>query len=199
MSTLIPLINHIIRQNRETQTALAGFFGKTVLLALPGIHVTGTFDRQGFLACTGRAPDAEIRFQQRAVQKVLQGQTPGAGDVQINGDAGLAAALLPLFGSLRYDAGDDLSRLFGDAAAGSIALRAEKANRAFKNIGLSILEQLGDFAREPEAPVVGKAALAEWFGAVDTLRDDAARLEARLEKLERRQSAANADAGGKSS
>lgn len=184
MSALLPVINHLIRQNRETQAALAEFAGKTLALHAAGLEIAGTFNTQGFLERARNAADTEIRFHSGAVQKVLQGQTPGTGDVAVGGDTALGMALLPLIGGLRYHANDDLSRLFGDAAAGSISVRAEKAGHTAKQIGLSILEQLGDFAKEPEAPVVDKHTLSAWSREIDTLRDDTARLEARLAKLE---------------
>lgn len=186
MSALLPVINHLIRQNRETQAALSAFAGKTFALHAAGVQIAGTFNEQGFLECARNAADTEIRFNTGAVQKVLQGQTPGVGDVSVSGDTGLGMALLPLIGSLRYHANDDLSRLFGDAAAGGISMRAEKAGHTAKQIGLSILEQLGDFAKEPEAPVVNKHTLSAWSRGVDTLRDDTERFEARLAKLEGR-------------
>ncbi len=186
MSALLPVINHLIQQNRETQAALSAFAGKTLALHAAGVQITGTFNAQGFLECARNTADTEIRFNAGAAQKVLQGQTPGVGDVSISGDTGLGMALLPLIGGLRYHANDDLSRLFGDAAAGGISMRAEKAGHTAKQIGLSILEQLGDFAKEPEAPVVDKHTLSAWSREVDTLRDDTARFEARLAKLEER-------------
>ncbi|MFC3874340.1 ubiquinone biosynthesis accessory factor UbiJ [Neisseria musculi] len=184
MSALLPVINHLIRQNRETQALLGGFAGQTLSLHAAGMQIRGTFNAEGFLEYTPDAADTEIRFLPGAVEKVLQGQTPGVGDVSISGDTGLGTALLPLIGGLRYHANDDLSRLLGDAAAGSIAVRTEKAARTVKQIGLSILEQLSDFAKEPEAPVADRHALSAWAREIDALRDDTARFEARLAKLE---------------
>lgn len=147
----------------------------------------GTFDEQGFLKHSNAEAATEISFRQTAIQKVLQGQTPGVGDVEISGDTDLGMALLPLIGSLRYYVHDDLSRLFGDALAGSISTRTEQAGNLLKKMGLSVLEQLGEFAREPESPVADRETLAAWSREVDALRDDAERLAARLERLENRQ------------
>lgn len=186
MTALLPIINHLIQQNRETQAELAAFAGNTLSLRVAGLHIQGTFDGQGFLKPAAAEADTEINFRPSAVQKVLQAQTPGVGDVEIGGDTGLGMALLPLIGSLRYHAHDDLSRMFGDALAGSINTRAEKTGNLFKKMGLSVLEQLGEFAREPESPVADRETLAVWSREVDTLRDDVERLAVRLEKLESR-------------
>lgn len=190
MTAFLPVINHLIQQNRETQAALAAFAGSTLSLRMAGLHMQGTFDERGFLQHGNAEADTEISFRQTAVQKVLQGLTPGVGDVEIGGDTGLGTALLPLIGSLRYHAHDDLSRLFGDALAGSISTRTAQAGNLLKKMGLSVLEQLGEFAREPESPVPDRETLAAWSREVDALRDDTERLAARLERLENRQKSA---------
>ncbi|WP_107879067.1 ubiquinone biosynthesis accessory factor UbiJ [Neisseria animaloris] len=188
MTALIPVINHLIRQNRETQAALAGFAGTTVCLNAAGLRIHGTLNAEGFLEHSEAEAVTEITFQNSALQKVLQGQTPGVGDVAIDGDTDTGMALLPLFGGLRYYANDDLSRLFGDAVAGSIGTRAAQMGQTLKAFGQSMLEQFGDYAREPESPVINRETFETWSQQVDTLRDDFARLNARLEKLERQKS-----------
>ncbi|QEY26925.1 ubiquinone biosynthesis accessory factor UbiJ [Neisseria zalophi] len=193
MSALLPVINHLIAQNRETQAGLAEFSGKSFSMQAAGLHIHGILDDQGFLKPDNGQTDTQITFRPTAIQKILQGQTPGIGDVGISGDTRLGMALLPLIGSLRYYAQDDLSRLLGDNLASNIGTRTAHANRLFKQMGQSVLEQLGEFAREPESPVPDRETLAAWAAEVDTLRDDTSRLEARLAKLEK-QAAEQAEA-----
>ncbi|UOO81306.1 SCP2 domain-containing protein [Uruburuella testudinis] len=178
----LPIINHLIQQNRETQAVLAGYNGIVVAVNAAGLHIKGRFNAEGFLEASERAADAEITFQHSALQKVLQGQTPGVGDVALAGDTALALALLPLLGSLRYYANDDLSRLFGDAVAGGISARTAQVAQTLKQIGQSLMGQLGDYAREPEAPVITREEFEAWTAEVDRLRDDVARLQARMDK-----------------
>lgn len=180
----LPLINHIIQQNPETRALLAGYNGITVRIVAAGMQVHGRFNAQGYLEADSREADTELVFHNSVWQKMLQGHAPGVGDFDIRGDTDLGFALLPLLGNLRYHARDDLSRLFGDAAAGSIGSRAQKVGHTLKQIGLSLLEQGGDFAREPESPVITRAEFDHWAAEVDRLRDDIARLHARLDKLE---------------
>ena len=97
----------------------------------------------------------------------------------------LGMSLLPILGGLRYDAGDDLNRIFGEAAAENISARAAAIGDTVKQIGKSIAEQIGEFVREPESPVPDQATIAAWMEEVDKLRDDVARLSARLDRLER--------------
>lgn len=185
MSALLPAINHLIRQNPEHQYDLAGFAGKTLSVRIAGFRIQGRIGEQGFLEADAGAPDTEITFHHSAIQKILQGGRPGVGDIAIDGDSALGMALLPILGGLRYYANDDLSRIFGDAAAGIIANRAALIGDTVKQIGQSIAEQISEFSREPESPVPDQATLAAWMEEVDRLRDDVARLHERLDRLER--------------
>ena len=47
------------------------------------------------------------------------------------------------------------------------------------------MDQAADFAKEPQAPVISREEFDEWKNEVDRLRDDIARLHARLDKFER--------------
>ncbi|RPD86061.1 SCP2 domain-containing protein [Neisseria weixii] len=185
MSALLPVINHLIQQNPEHQYDLAGFAGKTLSVQIAGFRIHGRISEKGFLEAASHAPDTEITFHNSAIQKILQGGQPGVGDIAIDGDLILGMSLLPILGGLRYYANDDLSRIFGDAAAGSIATRAAVIGHTVKQIGKSIAEQISEFSREPESPVIDQATLAAWMEEVDQLRDDVARLHARLDRLER--------------
>ncbi len=185
MSALLPIINHLIQQNPEHQHDLAAFSGRTVSISLSGFRVQGKITEQGFLVGSDAEPDTEISFQGSTLQKILQGRQPGVGDISISGDLMLGMSLLPIFGALRYYANDDLGRLFGDTVAGSISERAAFIGQTVKQIGQSIAEQIGEFSREPESPVVDQTMLNTWLEEVDKLRDDVARLNARLDRLER--------------
>lgn len=181
----LPIINHLIQQNPETQARLAGYNGIVVQINAAGLRMSGRLNAEGFLETTEREADVVITFHNSALQKVLQGQTPGVGDVALDGDTAMGMALLPLLGSLRYYANDDLSRLFGNAVAGSISTRATQVADTFKQIGQSLMGQFGDYAKEPDAPVITREEFQAWTEEVDRLRDDIARLQARMDKLER--------------
>lgn len=185
MSALIPVINHLIQQNPEHQYDLAGFAGKTLSINVAGFCIKGRISEKGFLESTSENTDTEITFHNSAIQKLLQSEQPGVGDITIDGDLILGMSLLPIFGRLRYYANDDLSRIFGDAAAGSIVTRAAVIGHTLKQIGKSIAEQISDFSREPESPIIDPETLQAWMEEVDQLRDDVARLHARLDRLER--------------
>ncbi|STZ76721.1 ubiquinone biosynthesis accessory factor UbiJ [Bergeriella denitrificans] len=185
MSALIPIINHLIQQNPEHRQALSAFAGKRLRVDMAGFRLQGQIGGEGFLECSDAEPDAEISFRSSAIPKILQGRQPGVGDIALSGDLVLGMALLPIFGALRYDAHQDLNRLFGEAAGADIGSRAAQIGQTVRQIGLSLAEQMSEFSREPESPVIDQETLAAWLEEVDRLRDDVARLNARLDRLER--------------
>ena len=185
MSALFPVINHLIQQNPEHQQDLSRLSGKTLSLNLAGFGLTGRINHDGFLETADQPADTLITFHQSAIRKILTGQEPGVGDISLEGDLMLGMTVLPILGSLRYYASDDLARFFGDSLAGSISERAANIGQTVKKIGQSIAEQISDFSREPESPVIDAATLSAWMEEVDKLRDDVARLNERLDRLER--------------
>lgn len=182
----LPIINHLIRQNPETRAKLAGYNGIVLDLNIAGLKLHGRFDESGCLAESDKPADTVLTFHESAVRKFLSKEMPGVGDFNIEGDQELGFALLPLLGSLRYYANEDIGRIFGDAAAGSIATRTRKMGETLKHIGQSLMEQVSDYAREPDSPVITREEFDEWARQIDRLRDDVARLHARLDKLEKK-------------
>lgn len=185
MSALFPLINHLIQQNPEQQRELSEFAGSIICISLTGFRLTGRISEQGFLETANDTADTNITFHNSAIQKILQGGQPGVGDISLEGDLVLGMSVLPILGGLRYYPSEDLARVFSHVAAESISSRAGDIGRTMKKIGKSIAEQISDFSREPESPVIDQATLAAWLEEVDKLRDDVARLNERLDRLER--------------
>ena len=125
----LAIINHLIQQNRETQAALAGYNGIVLRINAAGLVLHGRFNAEGFWEESDREADAEITFHQSALQKVLQGQTPGVGDVALDGKARMA--LMPrstLVGDANLlvfpnmDAANISYNLLKTAAGGNIAI-----------------------------------------------------------------------------
>ena len=173
MSALFPIINHLIQQNPDSRSELAAFADKTLALNIAGLKLTGRITEEGFLSASNGFADTEITFRNSAVQKILQGGEPGVGDISLEGDLILGMAVLPLLGSLRYRASDDLARIFGTQLGNRIGSRAADIGHSIKQIGRSIAEH------------IDAATLSAWMEEVDKLRDDVARLNERLDRLER--------------
>jgi ubiquinone biosynthesis protein UbiJ len=104
-------------------------------------------------------------------------------EVAVAGDTEFAATVHQLARQLRWDAEEDLSRVFGDIAAHRMA----ETGRALQRWGERSLENTARSFAEywtEEQPLIASAhAVKEFVRDVDVLRDDVARLEKRLELL----------------
>jgi ubiquinone biosynthesis protein UbiJ len=107
-------------------------------------------------------------------------------DIEISGDTDFAAAIHHVARNLRWDVEEDLSRVFGDIAAHRMAETGRTLNRwgaeALENTGRAFAE----YWTEERPLIAGKRDLEDFNRAVDTLRDDLARLEKRIDNLANR-------------
>ncbi|EMS1857715.1 SCP2 domain-containing protein [Neisseria gonorrhoeae] len=183
MSALLPIINRLILQSPDSRSELTSFAGKTLTLNIAGLKLAGRITKDGLLSAGNGFADTEITFRNSAIQKILQGGEPGAGDIRLEGDLILGIAVLSLLGSLRSRASDELARIFGTQAG--IGSRATDIGHGIKQIGRNIAEQIGGFSREPESANTGNEALADCLDEISRLRDGVERLNERLDRLER--------------
>ena len=104
--------------------------------------------------------------------------------VEVEGNPKLAAEVLVLVRQLRWDAEEDLSRLFGDVAARRLA----EAGRAFAAWHLDAAQRLAaalaDYATDEKQLLARRAELETLADSVAGLRDAIARLDKRLERLD---------------
>jgi len=101
-------------------------------------------------------------------------------EVGAAGDTDFAATISLLARNLRWDVEEDLSKVFGDIAAH----RLVETGRVFQRWGAQSVEGIARSFSEywtEEQPLIVRAREVEEFNRdVDTLRDDAARLEKRI-------------------
>ena len=104
--------------------------------------------------------------------------------VHIEGDAEFAQVLGQLVREVRWDAEDDLARVLGDIAAH----RLMRGARAFRAYALDAAQRMAEttsaFLIDEDPTLASRPLLDAWAGDVAALRDDCARLEKRLERLE---------------
>ena len=107
-------------------------------------------------------------------------------DIRISGNADFADALGFVLRQLRWDGEEALSRLIGDIAAHRAVSTAREVATWHRNTARNVVENLVEYFGEERPLVVKKAALEDLAGDTAALRDDLARLEKRLRKLETR-------------
>jgi ubiquinone biosynthesis accessory factor UbiJ len=182
----LALLNHLIQQNVELKTRWQQHQQRVIALVLPMLTLKGRIDAQGFWQEDCAEADTTITIASSALSKMLSGIQPGVGDVHISGDHALGMAILPLIQALQYDWRNDLTRLLGDTVGGKVAQELENLYQHGRAISHGIAAQVADYVRESDAAVVGQQQLQQFTAQVETLRDDSARLAARIARLQQK-------------
>jgi len=190
-------LNHLLARNGWALARLRLFAGR---------HAR--FECAPFAITLGVLPDGQVEFAAQATPDVTIRCTPGiamrlaAGDeaawteVEVSGDAEFAATIDYVRRHLRWDAEEDLARVFGDIVAHRMAQAGESLRRWGAQSGDNLARSFAEYWTE-EQPLIARASDIEKFNRdVDGLRDDLARLEKRVENLLKRQDARNATTGG---
>ncbi len=148
-----------------------------LLPAADGIRVTDYYP--GTLDVRVRGTPLELANQFRRGSG--EGMETG---VEVQGDTQLAKAFQELLGGIDIDWEEQLSRLVGDAVAHQIG-NAVRELRAWGRQALATLFQnTAEYFQQETRDLPPSGALAAFMDAVDTLRSDTDRLEARLRRLQ---------------
>jgi ubiquinone biosynthesis protein UbiJ len=179
-------LNHLLTQQPWAAERLRPFAGQAVEFRCPPfpdlrVRITdnGLLDRTQ----TDAASTLVVKLTAGALPFLLARDETARRQVEIEGSADLASTVDYLFRNLTWDVEEDLSRVFGDI----VAHRLASGGRAFaawqREAVLRLAENLVEYWTE-EQPLLARPADVENFCRnVDTLRDDVARLEKRIEHL----------------
>jgi ubiquinone biosynthesis accessory factor UbiJ len=180
--------NHLLASEPQARAKLAAHRGKTLKVegaVLLNVALTVQADDTFAPALEGAEPTLTLKVDvPKAATLSAQGREV-SGAVSISGDAEFAAAAGWLASNLRWEFEEDLSRLIGAAGA-------NRAGKIVRGVGDAMRQSARDteamlkrgFA-ETAAPLVGQAAFEPLKNEITHLRDTVARLEKRLELLER--------------
>jgi ubiquinone biosynthesis protein UbiJ len=108
------------------------------------------------------------------------------GGVEVRGDAELAQKFRELARLLRPDPEEELSILIGDVAAHRIGRAARGALDWTRNAAATLLQNVGEYFSHERGDLVSREEGEQFLRGVDALREDADRLDARLELLRQR-------------
>lgn len=106
--------------------------------------------------------------------------------VDIRGDAEIAARYRELLALSRPDWEEELSRVVGDLPARRLSLAAQSAVSWLRKSARTTARNLAEYLQEESRDLVSAPELEEFVADVDTLRETADRVEARLRRIERK-------------
>lgn len=185
-------INHLLRREDWARERLQPFAGRTARLVVPPTAVTLAVTTTGEVtASENTEPDVTLTVAAGSLFDVLRDPQAAASSTEVAGDGDFAGAISYLFTHLRWDVEEDLSRVVGDVAAHRIANFGRDLAHVPGRVAESVTRSVATYLRDESGPVPSRIEVEAFNHAVNVLRDDAARLEKRLERLQ-----AQSDAGG---
>jgi ubiquinone biosynthesis protein UbiJ len=137
----------------------------------------------GLAGTAGRAGTMDGRADMPRVARRVPGR--GAGAV-VSGDAEIANSYRELLALARPDFEEELSRLIGDVAARALSQFALKTVEWARGARRTAGENIAEYLQEESRDLVNKPELEEFLHGVDTLRETADRVDARIARLEQR-------------
>lgn len=180
-------VNYLLTAEPWARGRLLGFAGKIARLPFGnGAVLQVRISESGLLDedTTGVEATVSIVLPNDAMIRVLTDPPSLFSAATISGSADLAETLGFVFRNLRWDIEHDLSRVTGDIAAHRILQVAKGLLqwqwRAAGNLALGMTEYL----TEEEHAIARRGDVEQFCSEVDTLRDDCARVEKRLLRLE---------------
>ena len=186
-------LNRYLSLDPETLSRLAGMTGKLIAVELRGMGMTLYMAPHGggiqLLREFDADADAVISGTPLALARVGIGEERGllfAGEVEIRGDVTLGQRFESVLRELDIDWEEQLSHLVGDAAAHQVGNLVRDTlqwgAKSVDTLGRDLTEYLQEESRQlPQRDEVNK-----FLAAVDVLRNDVERLDARVKRLQAR-------------
>jgi len=178
-------LNHLLSQSGWALPRLAKFVGKTARFDIAPFSFAYSVQVDGSVvsAATEASPDAICTIAPSLLPRLALKDEAAFSLIQTSGDTALLAEIFFLSKNLRWDAAEDLSHITGDIAAERIVQFAGSAQQQVRDSVRNLSEAFAEYWTE-ERPLVAKSVhINSFVNQVDTLRDDVARLEQRINRL----------------
>ncbi len=184
----ILFVNHLLAQEPWAAARLQKHAGKTACIDVEILQLRVKVGADGLLQAADQAVEADhvtLRIKPADLPLIAQNRERAVSYVKIAGDADFANTLSQLSQDLRWEAEEDLSKLFGDVAAVRMVATGksllENAKRAHQNLQ----ENLAEYFLEENPMLVRPQAVRGLGEQVNKTRDDVERLMKRIERLEK--------------
>lgn len=179
------VLNHLLAQNSWALQRLARFSGKKVRFDIAPFSFACTILADGYLqtADTATGVDALCVIPPSLLPRLAVHDENAHTGIRSEGDADLLNEIFFLSRNLRWDAAEDLSIITGDVVAERFVKTMHGARQQVRDAALNLSQSAAEYLTE-ERPLLAKPQqISSFMLQVDTLRDDLARLEQRINRL----------------
>ena len=180
-------LNHLLSRQPLAAEGLRPFAGQAVEIRCPPFpDLRLTILESGLLGrAQGETASAlMVKLKPGALPLLLARDEAARGQIEIEGPADLAGAVDALFRNLTWDIEEDLSTVFGDVVAHRLASSGKAFAAWQREAVLRLAENLAEYWVEEQPLLVRPDDARKFSREVEALRDETARLEKRIERLE---------------
>jgi len=188
---LTALINRQIKVTTPARELCAELDGKVMAVRIKdtglAIYFCACPDEIALFGDYDREPDVAISGSILSLARLAGAGSEDAirdGSLELIGDAEVAQAFQKLLGYGRPDIEEELSGVIGDIAAHRLGEVARSVGSWGKEAGATLRQNITEFLQEERRDVPSRYEVEAFTRKVDELRDDVARIEARLNQLE---------------
>lgn len=180
----VRVLNHLIKGELWAQERLRAHAGARILIEA-GLPIRLQLDDCGLFLPGNAAsdPDVSITLPSDIVPRLLFERDKLFSSVKLGGSADIAESLAFVLRNLNWDVEADLAMVVGDI----VAHRAVRIGRSLTDSlhqGIKrTTDNVVEYVAEESALLVSPVQVVEFGRAVNTLRDDLARLEKRISRL----------------
>jgi ubiquinone biosynthesis protein UbiJ len=187
------LVNREISSHTAARELCEELAGRVVAVRVrdTGLAMYFFIEPDGIRLSGERAGEADVVISGSLITLATLGGRSGEAAVRdglldISGDAEVARSFQRLLHYGKPDVEEQLSNVIGDAAAHNIGRLARGVVDWGRRARSTFRQNLGEYLQEESRAVPNRHETDAFRRDVETLRDDVARLEARLERLEKR-------------
>lgn len=182
-SPFVYALNRLLDSEPWARERLMPFAGETVELRAPLLPAVRFAIVEGGRLAPGTQTSLAISLRPDSLAALVRGEDEFMRTVNIEGNARLAQEVLHLARHLRWDFEEDLSKLFGDPLAHTMAQALRGVVAWHADAARRLGEGLMEYAVEEGRLLAPRAQFDVFAGEVARLRDALERVEKRLERL----------------
>lgn len=183
--------NRVLKTNPNLHAQCIALNGKTIALHINELGAPLFFapNAQG-MQITSNQPsetiDTQITADMFALMRLAfeSDAIPAAGQVRIEGDAETGQKFQRVLENLEFDWEEQLSKVTGDVIAHELGKGLRGLFAWGKTASQQFVDNTVDYLQFESGDIVSGPELDEFTTAVDDLRDDVSRLEARVKRLQ---------------
>ncbi len=183
----VKLFNRVLADYPLAREQLQPHAGKSIAAMVGPLEFRLRITADGLAEMIGEGADtsSDVSFQipLGILPRLAQKDEGAFSQVVFTGDSEFASLLSTLARNIEWDIEEDLSKLVGDIAAHRIVDTARRTHQWRQDASLRFTENVAEYLVEEKRAFITRHDLETLSRANEALRDDVARLEARLNQL----------------